>query len=150
MGYELLNGDFVKGLKQMNRQLFYISEEHISESATTDDAFRIVALMRAEGWPVVYGDKPWQFDDDAQRTKFEQAFQWALLILKAEKLGQADSSLPDLVLQRIQLNGRLQPHEASLMQKRPWKGYWKWLIETPTDVILNWLKVDKQKDVPKN
>ena len=131
----------------MNKQLFYVSEEHISEQATPMDARKIIELLQADGWMVAYGDQPWEFADEGQQANFMQAFNWSLAVLEADKSYTGDGRFKELAQQRVKQNGLLQPHEEHLMQPRNWPGYWRWLIGAPLDVIVTWIKIDKKKDV---
>ncbi|MCA9943735.1 MAG: hypothetical protein KC449_09655 [Anaerolineales bacterium] len=131
----------------MNKQLFYVSEEHISEQATPLDARKVIELLQAEGWTVAYGDQPWEFADEGQQANFMQAFKWSLAVLEADKSYTGDGRFKELAQQRVKQNGLLQPHEEHLMQPRNWPGYWRWLIGAPLDVIVTWIKIDKKKDV---
>lgn len=129
-------------------KIFYVGEEHISETASPYEARRVVDLLRAEGWAAVYGGQPWQFDTAQERALFEGAFQWAVDVIAAELAGVKEVDLKELAKRRVQLNGRLQPHEAFLLAERlEWGGYWRWFLETPTDVILAWIEQDEKKDV---
>lgn len=133
----------------MTKQLLYISELHISDKATTSDAHRVIDLLRANEWTAVYGDHPWAFSDGAQRATFEKAFEWALAVVAAEKQPYEETTWIDLARQRVQLNEQLRPFEKQLLELRPnWTGYFRWLIETPTEVILSWLNT-KKEDVSK-
>lgn len=134
----------------MTKTLYFVSEEHIGLAATSSDGHRVVELMRCQGWPVVYGDQPWQFEDDDKRQAFEQAFQWALVVLTAEKEETDPTTWEALARQRLQLDEALQPFAQQLEQKRPWPGYWRWLIGTPNDVILKWLETENKKDAASN
>ena len=126
----------------------YISEEHIGESAAKSDGQRVVELLRAQGWTVVYGDTPWQFVDDKHREAFEPVFQWALAVIVAEKNEPDEKTMETLAKQRLQVDERLRPFTAELIKLRRWSGYWQWLIESPQDLILTWLKTEKGKDAP--
>lgn len=133
----------------MNNDFLFIGEEHIGSDASPADARRVTDLLRVEGWKVSYGDRPWQFANDDQRAAFEKAFRWAMAVMKAERQDRGDDVLLGLVKQRFELNDKLKAHESRLLQERPnWPRYYHWLLETPTDVILNWLG-QKEKDVPK-
>ncbi|HRX00244.1 MAG TPA: hypothetical protein P5280_12185 [Cyclobacteriaceae bacterium] len=125
-----------------------ISEEHIGGSASPADAKRVVELLQADGWKVVYGDAPWQFTEESQRQSFEAAFQWALKVMRNETSEGDRTTLRDLAEQRFRQNGRLQPFATELMQERPWPEYWRWLINSPTDVIISWVKTEMKKDAP--
>ena len=133
----------------MNQKLLHISELHISEDASQSDARRIIDLLGVEGWIVTYGDHPWQFGNEAERPLFEKAFQWAVKVREAEKRPFHQETFINLARERIRLNEKLQPYESKLLDKRPeWSGYLGWLIETPANVILQWLEmVWKKKDV---
>ena len=129
----------------MNKQLLYVSEEHISEQATPLDARKVIELLQADGWKVAYGDKPWEFADEGQQANFMQAFTWSLAVMEADKFYKEDSRFRELAQQRVNQNGRLQPHEKHLLQPRNWPGYWRWLIGAPLDVIVTWIEIDKKK-----
>ena len=132
----------------MNK-LLHISEEHIGSKASASDGQRVVELMRCQGWPVVYGDRPWQFADDKEWLAFEKVFQWALTVLTAEKEETDQETWQTLAKQRFQLDKALRPFSQQLEQEQPWPGYWHWLITTPSGVILKWLETENKKDVPK-
>ena len=136
----------------MQKQLLYISEEHIGENATPSDAKRIVELLRVNGWTVAYGDRPWQFENEQERSLFEQAFKWAMAVITAEKQPFDKTVWIDLARQRIEQNANLHPYKVHLFDKRPgWSGYLGWLIESPVSVILNWLEIVwKKKDASKD
>lgn len=126
----------------MNTRLLYISEEHISEMASSEDAKCVVDLLVADGWLVSYGDKPWEFTNEDERKPFEQAFQWAVKVREAEKRPFDESTFTGLARQRIQRNSKLRPYEEELLDERPeWSGYLGWLIKSPAPVIVNWLEV---------
>ena len=130
-------------------KLVFVSEEHIGESASKADAERVVELMRAEGWAVLYGERPWRFPSDDVRQQFERTFEWALAVMRAERAGADSATLTKLARQRVQMNEELRPYEQRLMVERPsWEGYWRWLLESPTKVILDWLASQDEKDVP--
>lgn len=129
----------------MTTTLYFVSEEHIGLAATAGDGHRVVELMRCLGWPVVYGDQPWQFENEEKRLAFEQVFQWTLVVLTAEKETTEQSTWETLAKQRLQLDETLRPLAQQLEQKRPWPGYWRWLIATPSDVILTWLETENKK-----
>jgi len=134
----------------MDKRLLYISEEHIGREASASDAHRVIDLLRANEWTAVYGDHPWAFDDEAQRATFEKAFEWALAVVAAEKQPYEETTWIDLARQRVQLNEQLRPFDKQLLELRPnWIGYFRWLIETPTEVILSWLNI-KKEDVSKD
>lgn len=130
----------------MNKQMLYISEEHIDETATPLDARKVMELLQADGWKVAYGDHPWQFEDEEQRDRFQKAFAWALAVLEADKSYTGDGRFQELAQQRIQQSGLLTPHEELLMKARTWPGFWRWLIGAPLDVIVTWIQIDKKRD----
>lgn len=132
----------------MNKQMLYVSEEHIGPNATPLDARKVIELLQVEGWTVAYGDKPWEFEGDGQRASFMQSFHWSLAVLEADKSYTGDGRFRELAQQRVQQNERLKPHEDQLMKPREWPGYWRWLIGAPLDVIVTWIKIDKKKDAP--
>lgn len=129
----------------MNNQLLYISEEHIGEMATPLDARKVIELLQADGWKLAYGDHPWQFEDEGQQGKFQQAFKWSLDVLEADKSYTGDGRFRELAQQRVQQNEKLQLLEEHLMQPRDWPGYWRWLISAPLEVIVTWINIDKKK-----
>ena len=130
-------------------KLVFVSEEHISDNASKTEAERVVELMRAEGWAVLYGERPWQFPNEEVRQQFEATFEWALAVMRAERSRADSATLTKLARQRVQMNEALRPYEQQLMVERPqWEGYWRWLIESPTKVILDWLASQKKEDVP--
>ena len=135
--------DTKKGLELMrNTKLLYICEEHISENASPKDAKRVVDLLRADSWIVGYGEKPWQFTNEAERPFFEQAFNWAVEVVEAEKRPYDQQTFVELARKRIQQNENLRVYERHLLDKRPeWDGYLGWLISSPPSVILNWLEI---------
>ena len=128
---------------------FNVSEEHIGRYASPANAKRVVELLQTDGWKVVYGDAPWQFADDTQRQCFEVAFQWAVNVMQAELAGADKAKLQELAEQRFRQNGRLQPFAMELMKERPWPEYWRWLINSPADVIISWVRTEMKKDAPK-
>ncbi len=133
----------------MNEEILFISEEHIGANASPAEAKRVCDLLRVEDWKVAYGDRPWQFEDDSQRTIFEQAFQWAVDVITAEREGLKEDVLIGLVKQRFGLNKKLKAQETILLREGShWPRYYHWLLETPSDVILTWLE-GNEKDVPK-
>lgn len=134
----------------MNNLLLYISEEHIGENATPLDARKVIELLQSDGWKVVYGDHPWQFEEIAQQEKFQQAFKWSLDVLEADKSYTGDGRFRELAQERVQQNERLQPYQDHLMQARDWPGYWRWLIGAPLDVIVTWIKINTKKDAASN
>lgn len=130
-------------------KLLHISEEHIGANASSTDGYRIVDLMRCQGWPVVYGDRPWQFEDEESRLAFEKAFQWALNVLKVEKGETDQETWETLAKQRIQVDEALRPYAQQFEKGQSWARYWQWLVTAPSDVILKWLEIENKKDVPK-
>lgn len=132
----------------MTKNLIYVSEEHIGLNTSPADARKVVDLLQAEGWVVVYGDHRWEFESDEQRDRFNEAFQWAVDVMRAEKAGADEDQLVALVKRRLQINGRLQQHETDLLAKRPRPDYWRWLLTASTDVILSWLVMEKEKGAP--
>ena len=134
----------------MNQQILFISEEHIGENATYDDANRIITLLMAQGWSVAYGDQPWQFDDEETRPLFEKCFEWAVDVMTAEKGELDEPTMLKLANRRFQMDKKLHPYQSQLLGKQArWAGYLMWLIETPSNVIFNWLKPENEKDVSK-
>lgn len=132
-----------------NQTLFSVSEEHIGPHADPEDAHRVVELLRAEGWNVVYGDAPWQFESEEQRDALNNAFQWAVEVVQIEHAGiQEVPTLRRLVRRRIEMNSRLRPYEAELLAEPRRVDYWQWLLTRPTDVILEWLLTGKKESAP--
>ena len=135
----------------MKKQILYISEEHIGEKASFEDANRIINLLIAQGWQVAYGDRPWQFEDEQKRPFFMKCFEWAVDVVNVEKYPLEESKLLELANRRFQLDNNLLPYHAQLLgHQAKWAGYLTWLIETPSEVIFKWLKPENEKDVSKD
>lgn len=81
----------------MNEKTLYISEYHLDEGATPQEAKRIVELLTAEGWLVAIGETPWHFESAAQRAAFEKAFRWASEVVSVEKRPFDEDVMLDLI-----------------------------------------------------
>ncbi|MEM7334749.1 MAG: hypothetical protein AAF490_21915 [Chloroflexota bacterium] len=132
-------------------QKIFISEYHLDERSSPQDAKRVIELLAAEGWNVAYGDQPWQFDVVEKRALFEHSFLWACEVVRVQKRPFNEENMLELVRKRFNINKCLKPYEAQLLgNQAKWSEYLTWLLETPADVICKWLKPDNQKSASKD
>lgn len=132
----------------MHDEVLYISELHLDSKATFDNANRVVNLLKAQGWHVAYGEKPWRFEDEEKRPLFEGWVQWAWEVAQAEEQPFDEVVMRELAKHRFALNEILKPYESQLLgQQAKWQGYLTWLLETPAETITKMLKPEEKKDV---